>query len=81
MASSDFNFQEFRILNCDNREMVPRVAAQFMYRGFEISMSTAFMPYPTKVAVFRNDAFEYECETVEQAILWVNDQAGAPDES
>lgn len=73
MASSNFNFQEYRILSCLTREMVPRVAAQFLYKGYEISMSTAFMPYPTRVAVYLNDDFRHEAETVEQAIRYVDE--------
>ncbi len=70
MATSptDFNFQEFRILNAGG-EMV-KAAAQFMFMGYEISFSTMFNPYPTEVCVFLNDSSVYDCSTVAQAIEW-----------
>lgn len=73
MSAADFNFQEYRILSCLTREMVPGVAAQFLYKGYEISMSTAFLPCACPVAVYRNDEFVHETETVEQAIRYVDE--------
>jgi len=49
--------------------------AQFNYRGYQISMSTAGMSRGachTKVAVFEEEVLITECDTVEEAIEFVN---------
>lgn len=71
MPTDSLTFQEFRILSHDGK--MAKAAAQFMYKGREISFSTMFHPFPSTVCVFPNDVdavYVYECETVEQAIAW-----------
>lgn len=63
---NNFNF---RILNMDGE--AERAVAQFMYKGYEISMSKIFDNVP--VAVFHgNDMVEHY--TVQDAIEWVDAQ-------
>jgi hypothetical protein len=68
------NSQDFRILDTTTRVIVPfkEAVAQFMYRGYEISFCTSQMFTKVFTAVLRNNVIVYNCETVEQAILYVN---------
>lgn len=69
-----YSFQEFRIQDL----ALNRVAAvaQFKHLGFEISMSQIF-DSPSKVAVFADEGqgvCVHECDTVSEAIAWVQAQ-------
>jgi hypothetical protein len=75
------NSQDFRILDTSQiatlappAVIVPlkEAVAQFMYRGYEISFCTSVMFTKVYTAVLRNDEIVYNCDTVEQAILYVN---------
>jgi hypothetical protein len=60
----------FRILNMDGE--AERAVAQFMYKGYEISMSKIFDNIP--VAVYGNNDLVGEHYTVQDAIEWVDAQ-------
>lgn len=72
MNPDPHTFQEFRILSIDGK--MAKASAQFMYKGREISFSTMFHPFPSVVCVSLSDTeVVYDCETVEQAIAWCDD--------
>jgi len=63
----------FRILSVPSAEPIKNAVAQFRYKGYIISFSTAFS---SGVSVFRDSDgdFSHEVETVEAAIEWINNQ-------
>jgi hypothetical protein len=74
------NSQDFRILDTSQIATIDKHAvivplkeavAQFMYRGFEISFCTSAMFTKVYTAVLLNDEIVYNCDTVEQAINYV----------
>lgn len=64
------DFFNFRILGVDSENV--KAVAQFMYKGYEISMSKIFDNVP--VAVFRGKDMVNEHYTVQDAIEWVDAQ-------
>lgn len=65
------NHQQYRILDMAANPV--KAAAQFMYKGYEISFSTILF-YPTEVAVFSDDKHISNHNTVQDAIEWINSQ-------
>lgn len=63
--------QGFRIQ--DITGMRVDAVAQFMFRGYEVSMSQIFTT-PSEIAVLHNDRFVHLCSTVEEAIEWILEQ-------
>lgn len=68
---SDFNSQGFRVLGCFDVAPVKNVAAQFLYRGYEVSMSTMVTVGPVEVAVYLHDDLVKSCYSVAEAIDWI----------
>ena len=66
---------EFKILNCTTMEPVRNVACQFMFQGYEISLSTWAGSKWGMVAVYKDDKFILECDSPEEAINYVMAQA------
>lgn len=67
----EYGFQKFRIQNVFCERV--RACAQFLYRGYEVSMSQIF-DTPSKVAVFAKNGkggMVHECDTVQEAITWI----------
>lgn len=71
---TDFNSQGFRIVSCGDAAPVADVAAQFMYKGYEVSMSTFKSVFLLDVAVYQDDKLAQSCYTVTEAIDWINAQ-------
>lgn len=74
------NSQDFRILDTsqiatiDKHAVIvpmPEAAAQFMYRGFEVSFCTSQIFTKVYTAVLLNNKIVYNCDTVEQAINYI----------
>lgn len=72
---NNFNEYGFRITDLRTEESVGEAAAQFMYMGYEVSMSTWKYAYDMSVAVYDGDKFQGNFATVEQAIQWIQAQA------
>lgn len=72
-----FNFQEFRIIGPDYKKVYG--VAQFMYKGYEISMSEIGIDKgacPTQTAVFdATGRIVFEADTAEQCISWINEKS------
>ena len=69
----NFNSGGYRIHDIDCQRV--SAVAQFLYRGYEVSMSQIFKP-PTKVLVFADSKTNpvHEAYTVADAIEWINRQ-------
>ncbi len=67
-----YGYRGYRILDGDAQPV--KAAAQFLYKGYEVSFSTVLDPYPTEVCVFEpDDKFSvtlHSCHTVQEALAW-----------
>lgn len=70
--------QGYQILAIKTAEQIADACAQFMYKGYQISMSTAGYASgacSNEVAVFDGkDIYRYLGHSVEECILWVDSQ-------
>jgi len=65
-----FNHRDFRISDVGGTHV--KAVAQFMYKGYEISMSQIFEP---SIAIFKDDYICAACISVEAAIEWIEERA------
>ena len=73
---NSFNEFGFRITDLRTESSVGNAAAQFMYMGMEVSMSTWKYAHDMSVAVYDGDKFHGNFGTVEQAIQWIQSHKG-----